>query len=209
MSSPSSDTAAVLRLGPLFYCWILGPSIVSSRTSVFYDCVSYAVQEPYGGSSVCGQRPISAGINHRPGLLSTAVGGALRPDTGPWIGHQLPPNVSSCITLLVLKACCYICHLCWGWFLPLHTGLCLLSFGPLPFSPGIYIRSTLSWWASIFSRQASILASSIPKKATRHSTSAMIAHLFGSNHKSDGTWLNKSSNSPNPIIPFLSSCHMI
>jgi hypothetical protein len=48
MSFPSSGVPAVLRLGPLFHCCISGPTVVSSRPSVLYDCGPHALQEWHG-----------------------------------------------------------------------------------------------------------------------------------------------------------------
>jgi hypothetical protein len=70
MSFPSSDVFAILLLSPLFHCCIVGPSIISSRLSVLYDCVPYAVQERHSGSSVCGWQPTSSGTHHCPGSIS-------------------------------------------------------------------------------------------------------------------------------------------
>jgi hypothetical protein len=55
-----------------------------------------AVQERRSGSTVLGQRPTSAETHHRPGSVSSAVGGALRLGAGPRVGHpvlrQFPPR---------------------------------------------------------------------------------------------------------------------
>jgi hypothetical protein len=63
----------------------MGEVKVSSRPSVLCDRVPYAVRERYGGSSVCRQRPTSSRIYHRPGSISSSVGGALRLDAGPHV----------------------------------------------------------------------------------------------------------------------------
>jgi hypothetical protein len=86
ISTPSSDVAALLLLGSLFHCYIPCPSVVSSRTSVLYDRVPYAVQERQCRSTFLEERPTSAGTHHRPESASSAAGRALRLDAGPRIG---------------------------------------------------------------------------------------------------------------------------
>jgi hypothetical protein len=44
------------------------------------------VQERQSRWSVCGRRPTSSSIHHRPWPDSPAVGRALRPDSGPQTG---------------------------------------------------------------------------------------------------------------------------
>jgi hypothetical protein len=83
------DVAAPLNLSSLCRCCIPGPSVVSSLLSVLYDRGLYAVPFLNGGSSVCGRRPTSSGTYHRPGSVSSAVGGALRPDAGPRTGPAM------------------------------------------------------------------------------------------------------------------------
>jgi hypothetical protein len=45
MSSRFLDVTTVLHLGPLFTCCFLGPSLVSSRSLVLYDCGAHAVRD--------------------------------------------------------------------------------------------------------------------------------------------------------------------
>jgi hypothetical protein len=83
--------ATVSGLRSLFHCCIPGTAIISSRPSVRYDRVPYAVRERRDESSVCGRRQTSAGAHHRPGSVSSAVGGVLRLDAHPHIGPPLQP----------------------------------------------------------------------------------------------------------------------
>jgi hypothetical protein len=105
MSSCFPNIAPASGLGPLWRYWISAASIISSWPSVFYERIPYAVQEWHGGSSFCGRWPTSSGTNHRPGSVSSAVGGALRLDAGP---HTSPPSaliISTAASSLGISGC--------------------------------------------------------------------------------------------------------
>jgi hypothetical protein len=127
MSSCFPDVAPVSDLCPLCRCWISAPSVVFSRTfvlqgllvqhsnwsafsvetsrpSVLYDSVPYAVQERHGGSSVCGRGPSSSGTHDRLESVSSAVGGALRLCRSPYRSSRVP-TVSTSSSSLGTSGC--------------------------------------------------------------------------------------------------------
>jgi hypothetical protein len=114
MTSCFLDVAALLGLGSLCSFCIPGSSVVSSWPSVLYDRGPYAVLFLNGGSSVSGRRPTSTGIHHRPGPMSSVVGGALRRDAG----LQTGPSV-----LILARRSVRVFWVRRGWILPLQTGL--------------------------------------------------------------------------------------
>jgi hypothetical protein len=72
MSSPSSDVAAVLRLGPLFPCCIADPFVVSSRVSVdllyqYCLCLVHDNRVPCELQRWQGGHPSAGGVQLLPG----------------------------------------------------------------------------------------------------------------------------------------------
>jgi hypothetical protein len=102
------------------------------------DRIPCVVQERRGRSTVLGRLPTSAGTHHRPGSFSSAVGGALRPDTSPRIGRQRPDRLPKRRSFRVRKVRRYDRHVHWGWPFPLQTGLRRFLAGRRLFSLGLH-----------------------------------------------------------------------
>jgi hypothetical protein len=77
--------SSVSDLSCLCHCYIAGHSIASSQPLVLYDHVPYAVQEWHSRLSICGWQPTFFETHHRPGSISSAVGGTQWLEINPHI----------------------------------------------------------------------------------------------------------------------------
>jgi hypothetical protein len=145
------------RLGPLLHYSISGSSISHERPFFRGSLATLSLSGPlHGGSTILGQRPTAAGTHHRPGPLSSAVGGAQRLDAGPLIGPWVLQKF------------------------PLRSVLHELPDAPT--RTLISCEFTSKSAVSVFSRQASIMASRLAFSSFRQA----LIHVSSCNRSSDG-----------------------
>lgn len=155
-------------LSSLCHCWteMKWNEIVAIQAipSSLFDHWSFmfmslnTVQERHGSSSIYGSRPTFSGTHYHSRSFSSAISSPLWIDHDPLFVHQCSNN--------------FHCRLFLGDFCVCHSvifpGICsfLSRYTPIscrqslfPSCQAFTLISILSWWAAIFSGQASILAS--------------------------------------------------